>query len=435
MAHQATLPTPNSIFGRPFSGWMKGMPDMPGDASSAEIGSMGLNVLKGSIPLPCAVLKESALRQNSAWMSEFVKKTGVKLCPHGKTTMSPELFQRQLDDGAWGITAATYHQLKVMRSFGIRRIFLANQLVDPIAIRHVAAELAADPDFDFYCLVDSVEGVAALSGAAANCTRPIQVLIELGQQGGRTGSRTPEHALQVARAVGTRPELMLVGLETYEYVVAGRNDTEREHNIAALFRSFSSLAQELDSQQLFKSPHILLSAGGSVFFDLAAAAMNSVTLSRPVLPIIRSGCYLTHDQGWLPDTYAKMRVRSEIAASIPTRPTAALEIWSYIQSRPEPTRALASMGKRDVSFDVNLPRPILHFRPGENAPRQFGDGTVISAMNDQHAYLDVPSTSPLQVGDMIASGISHPCTTFDKWRAILLTDDAYNVTGAISTYF
>ena len=404
--------------------------------SSEEIGDMGLNILKGSVPFPCAVLKESALRRNAAWMNEFAKKAQVMLCPHGKTTMSPELFGRQLADGAWGITAATYHQLRVMRSFGIKRIFLANQLVDPIAMGFVVDELSADTEFQFYCLVDSITNIEALGRASKRSVRPIQVLIELGQQGGRTGARAHEDALRLAVAVNSFPNLNLVGLETYEFVVAGSNDTERERNIADLFRSFVNLAMELDSRGLLKGPNFVLSAGGSVYFDLAATAITSVRLSRPVIPIIRSGCYLTHDHGWLPDTYAKMCLRSEIAASIRTCPSPALEIWSYIQSRPEPTRALAAFGKRDVSHDIHFPEPILHFRPGNSGlPENFSDGTAVSALNDQHAYLNVPSASTLQVGDMLACGISHPCTTFDKWHAMLLVDDEYNVTGAISTYF
>ena len=56
-------------------------------------------------------------------------------------------------------------------------------------------------------------------------------------------------------------------------------------------------------------------------------------------------------------------------------------------------------------------------------------------MNDQHTYLRVPAEADVRVGDLIGSGISHPCTTFDKWRALFTVDDSYRVTGAILTFF
>ena len=58
-------------------------------------------------------------------------------------------------------------------------------------------------------------------------------------------------------------------------------------------------------------------------------------------------------------------------------------------------------------------------------------------MNDQHAYLrwGADEADPAQVGDLIGCGISHPCTTFDKWRVLFTVDDAYRVTGAIRTFF
>ena len=59
----------------------------------------------------------------------------------------------------------------------------------------------------------------------------------------------------------------------------------------------------------------------------------------------------------------------------------------------------------------------------------------ITGMNDQHAYLAFAAGDAPQVGDLIGCGISHPCTTFDKWRVLFTVDDDYRVTGAIRTFF
>lgn len=421
---------------RPFCGWMKGMPDFPGTANSADIASLHINLLSGRVSLPCAVIKESTLRRNENWMLEFTRQSGIGLAPHGKTTMSPELFARQLASGAWGITAATPHQLRMMRRWGIQRILYANQLVDPSALRYVAQELEADPGFEFYCLVDSLSTIDILSTAMRGASRSLNVLLELGQDGGRTGVRTMAAATGLAQAIRERENLALAGLETFEFTIAGSDVTSRERNMARLFDDFVAVAETLDRSGYFTNEQIILTAGGSAYFDLAAKAMTSAHLSRPVVPVIRSGCYLTSDEGWLPGFIERMRARSAIAEAIPTRPAGAIEVWGYIQSRPERTLAFATLGKRDVSYDMNLPEPVSWFRPGlHGRPVPLDRDTRIEALNDQHAYLRVPADSPLEVGDMIAVGISHPCTTFDKWRAMLLVDDAYAVVGAISTWF
>lgn len=93
--------------------------------------------------------------------------------------MAPQLFARQLAHGAWGITAATPHQVRVYRTFGVRHVFLANELVDAAALRWVARELAADPEFRFVCYVDSVRGVELMDAAL---TAVVDVVVELGAE-------------------------------------------------------------------------------------------------------------------------------------------------------------------------------------------------------------------------------------------------------------
>ncbi len=421
---------------RPFSGWMKGMPDGIDQANSDDIAALSLNVLAEDIALPCAILKENALRGNEEWMREFCSRAGVQLCPHGKTTMSPELFARQLLNGAWGITAATPHQVRILRSFGIDRIFYANQLMGGPAVRFVVGELQSNPQFEFYCLVDSVANVQALGAATDGCKRPLHVLLEVGQQGGRTGVRSRDQAMQVAEAVQRCRGLALAGIETFEFVVPAHDDDERERNITTLFEDIATLAHELDRAGLFHGPQVILSAGGSTYFDVAAKSLTSIQLSLPTLSLIRAGCYLTQDSGWMPGYVDRMRERSPLVASIPGRPEDALEVWGYVQSRPEPQLALINVGKRDVSYDIRLPQPKFWFRPRVHSrPQIIPDGTQIVALNDQHGYLRLPDDSPLSVGDLIGLGISHPCTTMDKWRAVLIVDGEYSVKGAISTWF
>ena len=159
--------------------------------------------------------------------------------------------------------------------------------------------------------------------------------------------------------------------ETYEFVVRASDEAEREKNIRRLFEDFVSLAEELESSGLFRTQDIVLSAGGSAYFDLAAETLTSVKFGRPVIPLIRSGCYLTFDHGWLPGHLERMRARSSVVRDVPGSPVPALEVWAYIQARPESGRAFATMGKRDVSFDIGFPQPLFWFRPGHHQRRQL----------------------------------------------------------------
>ncbi len=114
----------------------------------------------------------------------------------------------------------------------------------------------------------------------------------------------------------------------------------------------------------------------------------------------------------------------------------ALEVWAMVQSVPEPGLALLTAGRRDLFYDLVMPVPVRWARRGERTAADTPAGWIVSALNDQHAYLrfDAAGTVPA-VGDLVALGISHPCTTFDKWRWLPLVDDNFAVTGAISTRF
>ncbi|MFO0819291.1 MAG: amino acid deaminase [Pirellulales bacterium] len=421
-----------------LSGRIKGVPLGEPPFPLAELASRGWNVLREDLPLPVALLKREAIDHNSQWMRRFLDLSNAKLCPHGKTTMSPQLFHRQLADGAWGITLATLHQVRVAREFGVQRILLANEMLGPTAIRWVSAELDRDPAFEFYGLVDSVEGVRqlveTLRGRAAR--RPIDVFVELGIAGKRCGCRGVEAALVVARAVrDAAPWLRLRGVEGFEGVITGATPGERDSRVRAFLIELVDFARRCAAESLFAPGPVIVTAGGSCFFDMVAEELAQVGVADAQV-VVRSGCYLTHDSLVMQQYYEQLLERSASARGLGDGLRSALEVWSYVLTRPEPTRLVLSMGKRDCSFDADLPAPRWFYRPGSNAPPiGLGSDHRVVGLNDQHAMVDVPADSPLQVGDMVGCGISHPCTTFDRWQFLPIVDDDYNVVEGVTTYF
>ncbi|MES2128623.1 MAG: amino acid deaminase [Pseudomonadota bacterium] len=398
------------------------------------IGAQGWNVLRADTSFPVALLKTSALLHNLEWMRAFCERYGATLAPHGKTTMSPQLFGAQLANGAWGMTLASATQVRVAHRFGVRRVLLANQLVAPADINLVLDLMRGDPDFACYALVDSLAGVERLSAAASAAGVTLPLLVELGITGKRAGCRSSEEVLAVARAVARAPGLQLAGIEGYEGLLVSDDRNADVEAVSAFVAQLVALARQADAERLFGGAQVLVSAGGSAYFDLVAHGFAGVHgLSLPILPVLRSGCYLTSDHGSYLRLIASLDARERVADGRGLQP--ALEVWSMVQSLPEPGLAILTMGKRDASYDIDLPVPLYWHRPGPGPHSDLPAGCSIVKMNDQHAYLRLPPQHTLAVGDLVGCGISHPCTTFDKWPLLLAVDDGYTVSHALNTYF
>lgn len=421
------------ITSRPILLGDKGLPPDAAGSSAAECAARGYNILAGEVPLPVCVLRQTALAHNRATMREFTTRMGVKLAPHGKTTMAPQLMQEQLADGAWAITAATPAHIFAYRSVGIARILYANQLVDPVALEFVLGELARDERFEFICLVDSLATIDILTEAlrARRLARPLDVLVELGIAGGRTGLRRVEDATMLARHVqATAPLLRLRGLEAFEGIV-GQPSPEAIHAIDKLLQRVVETLTLLRNEGLLNVPQPVISVGGSAFFGMVAERLRSAAPAAEI--VLRSGCYITNDHGMYEQAQRAEVERGQLTLTAPFQP--ALEVWAYVQSRPEPGLAILTLGKRDISYDIEMPIPIKWSRRGTQTVEKLDAGCRIASLNDQHARLLLPDQHPLAVGDRVGLGCSHPCTTFDKWKYIYQVDDRYTVTDLIATLF
>jgi D-serine dehydratase len=411
----------------------KGFPAAAAPCRIDEIGARRWNVLAGDLPFPIALLRDSALAHNIAWMQEFARSRGVDLAPHGKTTMSPELYRRQLNAGAWGLSFATVYQLSVGVEAGVTRALIPNQVVCDADLDALAALLRDTPALSVRFLVDSIAQIRLIEAwkAKRQDSTCFDCLLEIGIPGKRTGCRTLDEALAVAVAIHASNALRLSGIECYEGSVARCESEHDRREVGALMRRVTDIALACDRDGLFESGEVLITAGGSALFDLAADGLKP-RLSKPVRGILRSGCYITHDHGSYMNMLKKVEERQHLTSSL--KP--AIEVWAMAQSRPEPGLAILSCGKRDISHDLSLPIALFHCARGQTTARAIPDTWRLTDLNDQHAYLRFPETDPgPAVGDLIGLGISHPCTTFDKWRWMPVVDDAYTVIGAIGTRF
>jgi D-serine dehydratase len=176
------------------------------------------------------------------------------------------------------------------------------------------------------------------------------------------------------------------------------------------------------------SQQVVVTAGGTAFFPQVADVLGGRWPHPHVRVVLRSGCYVTHDVG------AYERISRSTAREDTPRLAPALEVWGRVVSKPERLLAFCDVGKRHASFDAGLPVAQRRSRLGSRTWESL-TGVRVTAMNDQHGYLALSAPDDLAIGDRVRFGISHPCTTFDKWRFIPVVDDEHRVMDVVETFF
>jgi D-serine deaminase-like pyridoxal phosphate-dependent protein len=233
----------------------------------------------------------------------------------------------------------------------------------------------------------------------------------------------------VAERVRASDRLRLAGVAGYEGLVCRDRSDECVDRVREYLDRLRGLAERLVASGAFDDGAVL-TAGGSAFFDLVVERLRDQwRTDASAQVILRSGCYLTHDSG----LYERLSPFS--TERDPSRRfRSAMEIWGSVLSRPEPELAIVGFGRREVPFDQGFPIP-LAVRRSSDAPEPLGDGSVVTELNDQHAFLRIPREEPIDVGDLVVCGISHPCTAFDRWRIIPVLDAEDRVVDAVATFF
>ncbi|WP_243230694.1 alanine racemase [Microbacterium sp. CIAB417] len=393
--------------------WAKAFPARAHGLRLSEVANADLRLSEFSTPV--MTVSEPALVHNESTVFEWAREQGVLLAPHGKTTMAPALWQRLLDAGAWGLSVATPWQAGVAAEAGVRRILIANGVTDAAAAARLGDLLAGDDGLRILCWADSEATVEILASAVSDAAHPLDVLVEMGGLGGRTGARTVDEGTRVADAVSRAAGLRLAGVAGYEGPFGPDRTPASVAAVDEYLQTLVDLHERLEYPQGLRP---VLSAGGSAFPDRAAAVLAPHRDRADV--VLRSGAFQIHDDGF----YARM---SPFGSAVPTAPLrSAMHAWARVVSHPEPQLALLDAGRRDVPFDIDLPVP--QTVAGE-----------ITALNDQHAFLRCAPESALAVGQVVRLGLSHPCTAFDKWRVVPVIDDPDaadpRVIGAVATCF
>jgi D-serine dehydratase len=434
-----------SILDTPLDNRTKGIPvDTP--LRLGDVGERRWNVVRGDMMLPILTLRQSRMRTNLHVMRDYTRHHGVYLAPHGKSTVCPQLYVEQMaEGGSWGITAATVQQTAVVAATGIPNIIIANQVVARANVLQLVALKQRYPDVAIYSLVDSAASAQQLvdHGRAKLGSGRFQVLLEVGYEGGRTGVRNMAAAREVLSAVRAHPDVLeLCGIECYEGTINLPDAAETIRRVDAFLDFALAVLAEGKSQGAFRPGEVLLTAGGSAYFDRVVAKFTAGHSGPNSRIVLRGGSYLTYDHGFYEIKLRQLDARGGLAGPHGHITTTgsflpALELWAMVQSLQDPGTAILAMGIRDLPYDLGYPRPLRQYREGRQMADEaaLGGALKIVSSNDQHCYLSYPAGADIAVGDVFACGISHPCTAFDKWDVLYAVDEEFNVIGALKTFF
>jgi D-serine deaminase-like pyridoxal phosphate-dependent protein len=414
-----------------FLDWRsKGLPASARPIDPRDVPQAGWNLFDGRFLLPTMVILREALEHDITLMAKYTSDHGVDLAPHGKTTMSPQIWGLQLEAGAWAITVATAWQARVAATVGVPRILIANEIVDEGGLAWLGSALD-EQEMEVICQADSVAGVEPMTRLLGARRRQLPVLVEVGLPGGRTGVRSIEEARPVVDAIAASPSLLLAGVTCFEGVAAGATAEEKRSVVLRLLGTVREVAVLVADVALRQgAEEIVVSGGGSVYFTTVVDELTRPLEAKlPVRVVIRSGCTVSHDHG---SSDEASPFGSGAAPGTP-RLRPALEVWAPVLSTPEPGLALVCAGKRDLPYDTGMPKLIKLRRREASVERVTG--ISVTGLNDQHAYLTLEPSARLAVGDLVGFGISHPCSAFDRWRSIPVVDEDYGVVDVFETVF
>jgi D-serine deaminase-like pyridoxal phosphate-dependent protein len=373
------------------------------------------NLFTSNFQFPIMVLKESALNNNIAQMMSFCNSVKAELAPHVKTTMSPQLAKMQIAAGASALTVANFWQASIFLKFGFKNLIIANEVLDPMAIAAIAKiNKLKQAEIIFY--VDSIAGLETIQKHT-----PIEdeqnLFIEIGTENGRGGVRDLAQVEQIAQQIRADSRLKLRGVTGFEGAVPdgarGRRGEKKLVKFCQKIVAAANLAYPNKSEEVFT-----ISAGGSAYFDIVARELNKFDKQRRLL--LRSGGYITHDHRYYEEIYPFAATDRSFQPAI--------EVWAQVISKPEQDFGVLNLGKRDIGNDLHNPIPIKSY---DGQVKSFS--AVIEKLNDQHGYLR--TSADFQLAQLIGLGISHPCTTFDKWRLVPLVNDNYDVVDCLQTFF
>jgi len=328
---------------------------------------------KSILDTPALLIDLDVLDTNIAHVARTCRSNGVNWRPHFKGHKTLEIARKQLAAGAIGITCAKLGEAEILAAAGIRDILIANQIVGATKIERLMAVLgAADPVVS----VDSRENVAALAEAARKNGKTLRVVVEVNTGMNRAGVEPGEPVLAFAAEIARHPNLRLAGVMGWEAHATSIADPVAKEKMVR--DAIGLLTMSADQCRRAGHDMRIVSCGGTGTFLYC--------VKQPGITEVQVGGAVLSDEHY----------RGHHKVDMPV----SLTLLATVTSRPAPTRIILDAGRKAMSGDAAIPRPL-------NVPPV--KDVWLSA---EHARLELeaPSDTP-RVGDKVEFVLGYTDTT------------------------
>ena len=342
-----------------------------------------IGLTKDELDTPALLVDLDVMEANIARVAAACREHGIGWRPHVKAHKTPEIAHMQLAAGAIGVTCAKLGEAEVMAAAGIRDILIANQIVGPIKIRRLMALLDRA---DVIVAVDSLANIRELDAAARRSGVRLRVVIEVDIGMGRAGVAPGADTVALARQIDACPGLAFAGLMSWEsHAMTIADPAEKE---AAIADAIHRLVRTAEDCRRIGLPVAIVSCGGTGTFPYCTR--------QPGVTEVQVGGAVFSD----------VRYREGCHVDMPC----ALTILTTVTSRPTASRIVVDAGKKAMSVDTALPRPI-GLAPHEPVRCSAEHATI---------ELRVPADSPA-VGDRLEFVVGYSDTTMHLHEEIVGT--------------
>src|SRR6266511_188336 len=161
---------------------------------------------------PVPVVDIDRMEANIARLQLYLDEHKIANRPHIKTHKIPAIAKMQMDAGAVGITCQKVSEAEVFANAGFNDIFLPYNIIGESKLKRLMT-LAAR--INISVTADSAFTARGLSNAAMLAGLALTVLVECDTGAGRCGVQSPQEAAELARLIGSLPNLHFGGLMTY----------------------------------------------------------------------------------------------------------------------------------------------------------------------------------------------------------------------------
>jgi D-serine deaminase-like pyridoxal phosphate-dependent protein len=331
-----------------------------------------INTPKYSLPTPALLIDLPALEFNLSLMSSFFQHKTARLRPHFKTHKCPVIAKKQIEYGAIGITCAKLSEAEVLLDSGISSVLIANQVVDPSKINHMA-QLARKGQL--IVAVDQMDNLIRIARAGEQAGSIINVVIEVDVGLHRSGVLPGEPALKLAELASRLQGIHFSGVLGYESFTMFEVDrTKRGDNSS---RAMKALVGTADLIRQARIPVEIVSAGGTGTYD--------ITGGYPGVTEVEAGSYVFMDT-----KYNQLGLAFKQS----------LTLLSMVTSINTPERCVIDSGMKVLTTDNGLPELI--------SPK----GLKLQKLNEEHGIVEVdPGKILPEVGMCVEIVPSHGCTT------------------------